>query len=177
MTPGQSPELQQILQQLTSLQAAVLSLEAQVQAVRGLPSNVVQPPAGPTLQSLAREVAVLAQNYQAINERLGQLAKVGPAGRSAPNILGNMQQDPAYRNEVVKAVQGRLRVHNYTGVPQTLYINGSRWTVPVNESTTYLPIGHVSLLVGGRQQQLFTPSDWKFNAERGEFELTYAIPR
>ncbi len=62
--------------------------------------------------------------------------------RYYPLLLGKMQ-DPKFRDEVQRVVQGTLVINNLTGVTQPFYINGVLWNVPPGRSELKVPIGTV----------------------------------
>ncbi len=112
--PAQAPT-NNLQQQIDDLKGKVNALQSQVNDLK----NNVSTLEDNVLPSLVQSVNVLTSR---INE-IGRESN----GRYLPNILGNMERDPAYRSDIRRAVQGKVLIQNTLGYEPVLYINGTAY--------------------------------------------------
>ena len=90
----------------------------------------------------AANIDALTRRVDELESKLGSIVG-GDGDAVAPSILGNMQKNPTFRQEMGKVIQGKIVVTNTTGYDQFVYINGIRWRAPAGMSYTYVPYGTV----------------------------------
>jgi hypothetical protein len=103
----------------------------------------------------------IARRVDTVEEKLGSV--VGADGGIAmPSILGNMQKNPQFREEMSKVIQGKIVVNNTTGYDQFVHINGVRWRAPAGLSYTYVPYGSVQTQLNPFDPvREWTVNDWR----------------
>ncbi len=89
--------------------------------------------------------------------------------RYYPQLLGKMQ-DPKFRQEVQRVVQGTLVINNLTGFTQPFYINGALWNVPPGRSELKVPIGTVYARLPWEPSSK-SWNNWRVNNGRQELYL------
>ena len=88
--------------------------------------------------------AVLENRVHENTDNIEALSSVQD-GRRVPNLLGNMNQSMAFRDEVMRTIQGQLIVTNHFSTPRVFFINGSRWTIQPGVNTPIsVPLGRVT---------------------------------
>jgi hypothetical protein len=111
------------------------------------------------LGGIADATDSLTRRVDALEERMGEMASTA----AAPSILGNMQKNPNFRQEMGKVIQGKIVVTNTTGYDQYVHINGVRWRAPAGMSYTYVPYGTVQTQLNpGEPVREWTVDDWQF---------------
>ena len=129
-------------------------------------------------QELILRVDRLEEQIEQLTLQTGQaLAAVRDLARREgqtyyPNLLGKMQ-NPKFRQEVQRVVQGTLIIDNQTGLPQRFYINGSAWIVPPGRSQLQVPVGTVYAHLPWESPQNKKWNDWK--VENGQQVLYLRI--
>jgi peptidoglycan hydrolase CwlO-like protein len=126
------------------------------------------------LQHTKRQVEKLVEDVRmnniAINlaeSKLKQISRYDDGSqRYVPEILGNMQGSRSFQDEVRRAIQGKLVIHNNHPYEQIVHINGSGWRARVGTSHVHVPLGLVGVthLTGG---QPVYRDNWSFSDKHG----------
>lgn len=166
--PGtQSPAEPQasVQQQLKELEARVAALEQQVQGIAALQQQV---------DALRARIDALANSVTNTSQIVGEI--VTQQGDSyAPNILGKMQTDARFREEMQRAVRGKVVFNNYTGVWQEAYVNGTLWNVRPGRSYIYVPFGEVRAQLRFFDAEARPFNNWQFDPAENMHTLTINI--
>ncbi len=139
--------------QITDIQTSLADIKDQLHTLIGQGAGA---PPLPEDLSLEQRIEILEEAFSELQTIVRQISTQNSDGYS-PNILAKMTESESFRSEVGKAVQGKLRFRNYTGVGQVLYVNGSPWRVLPGESHIYVPYGVVTTA----QSPFDTPTEWK----------------
>lgn len=116
---------------------------------------------------LIREVDTLRREVRQLHSRLGELA--GSGGAAPRNLLGQMATDEDFREDVMRAIQGEVVIHNRTAMTMPYYVNGVRWSIPPGKYVVTVPLGEVTAHLPDEPPQEFS-RHWKLvrDAETGE---------
>lgn len=128
---------------------------------------------------LSKLVADLREQVRGLQSQLATLSLSSDSG-ALENAFGRIPKDRNLLETYGRAAQGKLRIHNYRGVPTEIYVNGTRWSARVNESYIFVPVGKVAILeardLGVREPVVMPISNWR-PQEDGTLELVYRIER
>jgi hypothetical protein len=160
--PAPQPSVQE---QLQELKARIAALERQVQGIDDLQRQ---------LDDLRGRVDALANSVTNTSEIVRDIV-TQEGGNYAPNILGKMQTDPRFRDEMQRAVRGKVVFNNYTGVWQEAYINGTLWNVRPGRSYIYVPFGEVRAQLRFFDFEARPFNNWQFDPAENMHTLTINI--
>jgi hypothetical protein len=93
---------------------------------------------------------------------------------NSDRALGRMAEDPVFRTEMGRAMQGRLDLQNFLGMPKIIYINGTAWTVRTGESYIYVPVGKVTIQESRHADPTFIDME-EWNTDAGQMVMTYKL--
>lgn len=147
-------EFDELKQQVAAMKTQVEDLSA---SVKGDDTTLTS-----INQRLRQLNDALQRQIDVLNDKVAAVATTD-GDAIAPSILGNMEKNPSFRQQMSKVVQGRIVVDNRTGFDQFLYINGTRWRAPAGVSYTNVPFGSVQTQLGPYDPvREWTVADWKF---------------
>ena len=106
-----------------------------------------------------------------IMDKLDELVTASGVVKSE-SILGNMQSNPQFRDEMSKVVQGKIFVNNTSGEDRLLYINGVLWRAPAGLAYTHVPFGTVQTQLNANDApREWKVSDWRIGADGHELTI------
>lgn len=120
--------------------------------------------------SLKTVTANVDRNSQEIAKIVDQAS--GPTTVTARRPIDDLADESRkLKRDVIRTMQGRLLLKNSdTASEKTIYVNGTPWRARVGRSFLWVPLGHVSVGVNGKDPEL--RSDWVLNPTTGVMELT-----
>ncbi|MBI1900512.1 MAG: hypothetical protein HYS13_05285, partial [Planctomycetia bacterium] len=96
------------------------------------------------VKELEAQVAALKARNTTLTDMIGQtLNSLDELKAGSGGILGKMQTTPQGREELRRAIEGKLLLDNQTGASQVMFVNGTEYTIPAGKSRMYVPFGVV----------------------------------
>jgi TolA-binding protein len=124
------------------------------------------------VKALEAQVADLKARNTTLGEMVNQyLNELEELRAGSGNILGKMQTSPQGREELRRAIQGKLLLDNRTGLSQVMFVNGTEYNIPAGKSRMYVPFGVVRANLSWENAKEW--NDWFF--EEGENKLKIVI--
>lgn len=124
-------------------------------------------------ESLRTQVAALSKSLEQVATKDGE--------NYIPNVRAAMEKSPSFRKDLYDVTGATVEIHNNSGGPQELFLNGARWTFPTGVWNVDVPYGAVRIefvhLQGDREPWIYREKDWKHDGNHARLPIQILMGR